>query len=268
MPRGSCLCVYPLPLYTDLYRLWSPAEAPSSAWMYVSRDQRKAVVFAFNMGMRHWSDLMPTLRLQGLDPNIEYFVTEPLPNEFTRKEDNLQVVRATEPSYQLRHPRVRLRGAALMKAGIPIQFFASDDAACFTLTDEREVAVTTGSSGDESMPHVGSNLHINNMVGYETISENVTSLTVENVRALEWPSTAAADAGSTTANSPSAACSSACACGTQINTTNRSCCPGQTYLKQVMLGPHSPLPGQQGFLLRCCGGCGFLSCNFCPFGSL
>eukprot|EP00505_MAST-04D_sp_SCG-Rhode-Island_P002002 Stramenopile-MAST_4_protein_2002 len=180
----------------DLYRLWSPAEAPSSAWMYVSRDQRKAVVFAFNMGMRHWSDLMPTLRLQGLDPNIEYFVAEPLPNEFMRKEDNLQVVRATEPSYQLRHPRVRLRGAALMKAGIPIQFFASDDAACFTLTDVREVVATTGSSRDKSIPHVGSNLHMNNTVGYETISENVTSLTVENVRALEWPSTAAADGGS------------------------------------------------------------------------
>ena len=83
-----------------------------------------------------------------------------------------------------------------MKAGIPIQFFASDDAACFTLTDVREVVATTGSSRDKSIPHVGSNLHMNNTVGYETISENVTSLTVENVRALEWPSTAAADGGS------------------------------------------------------------------------
>jgi alpha-galactosidase len=178
----------------DLFRLWSPSDAPSAAWMYVTVDRKKAVVFAFNMGMRHWSDLMPTLRLQGLDQGTDYAVTEPMPNEFTRKEDNLQVVRATEPSYQLRQPKVWLSGAALMEAGLPIQFFASDDATCFVLTAESKAGQDVAASGP-MMRHVGSNIRINNMGVYTTISDKVTSLTVENIRSVEWSGDSLANEG-------------------------------------------------------------------------
>tara|TARA_A100001015_G_C14640358_1_gene575183 strand:- start:49 stop:645 length:597 start_codon:yes stop_codon:yes gene_type:complete len=120
--------------FGNLYRLWDPKEDFCAAWMYVSYDRQNAAVFVFNTGMRHWSDLMPTLRLQGLAKNTLYEITEPMPNEFTRKEDNLQVVRATEPSYQLSSKVVYLRGSTLMLAGIPVKFFAADDAVCFKLT--------------------------------------------------------------------------------------------------------------------------------------
>ena len=47
---------------------------------------------------------------------------------------NLQVVRATEPSYQLQSKLTYLSGSTLMLAGIPIKFFAADDAVAFKLT--------------------------------------------------------------------------------------------------------------------------------------
>ena len=121
-------------VFGNLYRLWDPKDDLCAAWMYVSDDCRDAAVFVFNMGMRHWSDLIPTLRLQGLDKDVLYEISEPLPNEFTRKEDNLQVVRATEPSYQLQSKLTYLSGSTLMLAGIPIKFFAADDAVAFKLT--------------------------------------------------------------------------------------------------------------------------------------
>ena len=43
----------------ELYRLWSPFRSPWGAWMYVSRDRRRAVVFAFSVNSDHWSNIVP-----------------------------------------------------------------------------------------------------------------------------------------------------------------------------------------------------------------
>jgi alpha-galactosidase len=68
----------------ELYRLWSPFESSRAAWMYVSRDKRTAVVFAFSVNSDHWSNIVPLLKLQGLLPDAEYVVSEPLPNDMSQ----------------------------------------------------------------------------------------------------------------------------------------------------------------------------------------
>jgi hypothetical protein len=54
------------------------------AWMYVSQDKTHAVVFAFALNSDHWSNLVPRLQLQGLNPDYEYEITEPLPNNINQ----------------------------------------------------------------------------------------------------------------------------------------------------------------------------------------
>jgi hypothetical protein len=63
-----------------------------AAWMYVSRDKSQAVVFAFSLNSDHWSNLVPRLQLQGLLPEAEYEVTEPLPNNITQASGNLMII--------------------------------------------------------------------------------------------------------------------------------------------------------------------------------
>ena len=60
--------------------------------MYVSRDKSQAVVFAFSLNSDHWSNLVPRLQLQGLEPDIEYEVSEPKPNTVTQTNVDLDVV--------------------------------------------------------------------------------------------------------------------------------------------------------------------------------
>jgi alpha-galactosidase len=45
--------------FGDLYRLWNPFNNTFAAWMYVTRDKRDAVVFAFSLNSDHWSNLVP-----------------------------------------------------------------------------------------------------------------------------------------------------------------------------------------------------------------
>ena len=63
-----------------------------AACMYVSRDKKNAVVFAFSMNSDHWSNLVPRLPLQGLLADAEYEVSEPLPNNVTQQSGNLRIV--------------------------------------------------------------------------------------------------------------------------------------------------------------------------------
>ena len=60
--------------------------------MYVSRDKQQAVVFAFSLNSDHWSNLVPRLQLQGLLPDAEYAVTEPIPNNVTQASGTLMIV--------------------------------------------------------------------------------------------------------------------------------------------------------------------------------
>ena len=99
----------------------------------------------------HWSDLMPRLRLQGIDPSATYCVTEPLPNDLMRMAGTLQVVPTNTPKYQLGTPSCKLSGAALVNMGLPVTFFSEDDAVCFRLEMER---MNTGSRLSRSgLPH-------------------------------------------------------------------------------------------------------------------
>ena len=76
----------------DLYRLWNPFKAPYAAWMYVTRDKSEALVFAFSVNSDHWSNIVPRLKLQGLRPDDDYEITEPIPNNVQQQVDNLKII--------------------------------------------------------------------------------------------------------------------------------------------------------------------------------
>ena len=60
----------------DLYRLASPYEGDYYALMYVSKDKRRAVVFNYCLSFQNHSIGSHVFRLQGLDPMMNYKVTE------------------------------------------------------------------------------------------------------------------------------------------------------------------------------------------------
>jgi alpha-galactosidase len=62
--------------FGDFYRLVSPFEGPSAAWMTVSRDQRRAVVFFFQV-LAQPNAPQTVLRARGLDPDRVYTVDGP-----------------------------------------------------------------------------------------------------------------------------------------------------------------------------------------------
>ena len=59
----------------DLYRIKSPYESDFCSMMYVSKDKKRAVVFAYCLKYQGRT-LIPQLRLFGLDPEKNYKVTE------------------------------------------------------------------------------------------------------------------------------------------------------------------------------------------------
>ena len=59
----------------DQYRLISPYEHDHMALNYVSKDAKKAVLFAYDIHPR-FSAKLPVVKLQGLDPNTFYKVEE------------------------------------------------------------------------------------------------------------------------------------------------------------------------------------------------
>lgn len=61
--------------YGDLYRLVSPYKENRAALMYVDQDKNNAVVFSYTMHNRY-NEEFNNVRLQGLDPNKTYQVTE------------------------------------------------------------------------------------------------------------------------------------------------------------------------------------------------
>lgn len=60
--------------------------------MYVSRDKKEAVVLGFSVNSDHWSNLVPRLPLQGLDPNADYAITEPYPNNMMQSEGTFMMI--------------------------------------------------------------------------------------------------------------------------------------------------------------------------------
>jgi hypothetical protein len=75
------------------------------------------------------------LYLQGLSPDLEYAITEPIPS-FTSQSTNNILVEAEVSIAQLGYTSVTLTGETLMAAGLPIKFYALDDAVMFHLCVE------------------------------------------------------------------------------------------------------------------------------------
>ena len=59
----------------DLYRISSPYEGPYYSMVYVSKDSGKAVFFAYCLDFQG-ETASPVFRLQGLDPEARYRVSE------------------------------------------------------------------------------------------------------------------------------------------------------------------------------------------------
>ena len=129
------LGVAPIIRYGSLYRLWDPFKVSFASWMYVSEDKKQAVVFCFSLNSDHWSNLVPRLLLKGLDPNIEYEITEPLPNNIAQQAGNFKIIETDLSIYQLGHASVTLSGNHLMSAGLPIKFYTLDDSVMFVIKE-------------------------------------------------------------------------------------------------------------------------------------
>ena len=92
-------------------------------------------MFCFSLNSDHWSNLVPRLMLQGLDPAVEYELTEPLPNNIAQQAGNFKIVEMDTSIYQLGYDSVTLSGAHLMNAGLPIKFYTLDDSVMFVLRE-------------------------------------------------------------------------------------------------------------------------------------
>ena len=62
-------------MYGDLYRLSSPYEDDHYALMYVTKDKKRAVVFGYCIKYQGRT-LIPTFKLDGLDPEAKYSIKE------------------------------------------------------------------------------------------------------------------------------------------------------------------------------------------------
>lgn len=67
--------IKPVVLDGDQYRLVSPYDGEHSSTMYVAKDGRRAVVFAFDINPRY-AERTTNVKLQGLNPDLKYSVKE------------------------------------------------------------------------------------------------------------------------------------------------------------------------------------------------
>lgn len=136
--------IAPLVYKGDMYRLWSPFKSDSAAWMFVSRDQRHAVVFAVNT-RRIVGRLLPRLKLRGLLQNQLYRVRELCPGTMVRNPDTGAIDHAPLGVYQYAAP-LFMTGCTLQRAGLPVKFLFDADSIFFEVdaSDEPEEAVASG----------------------------------------------------------------------------------------------------------------------------
>lgn len=123
--------IAPLVYEGDMYRLWSPFKSDSAAWMFVSRDQKRAIVIAVNI-RRIVGRLLPRLKLRGLDPDRVYDVEELCPGKVVRNIDTGAIDHAPLGVYQYGVP-LTMTGCTLHKAGLPVKFLFDADSVFFEL---------------------------------------------------------------------------------------------------------------------------------------
>ncbi len=113
----------------DLYRLWSPFRTTSMAWMVVSRDQLRAIVFAFKV-TREVGRLEPRLKLRGIREDLLYCVEELCPGTVTMNPQNGAIMHDPRGVYQI-GKRIDVSGRTLMSAGLPVKFLFDGDSVCY-----------------------------------------------------------------------------------------------------------------------------------------
>lgn len=112
--------VRPLVAGGDLYRLLSPYDEGNwASQMYVSKDKKSAVLFAFSTD-NHNRGIYPTLKMQGLDPDKKYRVKEINQGRWPCFWGNEQV----------------FSGEFLSQAGIEITISRQFDSAVFLITED------------------------------------------------------------------------------------------------------------------------------------
>ena len=104
----------------NLYRLYSPYENPFASILYVDKEKKHAVLFVYGLNRLVYTDRMPAIRLQGLDPARRYRVEE------------INLPKGAEPHgvYSGRN----FGGDALMKIGLNIGLLPEYDSAAIELT--------------------------------------------------------------------------------------------------------------------------------------
>lgn len=139
--------VSPLIYEGDLYRLWDPFRCSSLAWMFVSRDKLRAIVFAFKV-TREVGRLDPRLRLRGLLPDVVYCVEELCPGTVAFNPDNGAIMHDPRGIYQMGE-RIDVSGRTLMAAGVPAKFLFDGDSLCYELCAVDEEGKKLFDLGDE-----------------------------------------------------------------------------------------------------------------------
>lgn len=123
--------VAPLVYTGDMYRLWSPFNSDSSAWMFLSRAKDHAFVIAVNM-RREVGRLEPRLKFQDLIPSAMYSVKELCPGTMVRNPHTSAIEHDPRGVYQF-GPKLVLSGFTLCRAGLPIKFMFDADSVLIEL---------------------------------------------------------------------------------------------------------------------------------------
>lgn len=120
----------------DLYRLWSPFDSTSAAWMFVSVDKKRAVVIAVSI-RRIVGQLLPRLKLRGLLPDVVYNVEELCPGTVIRNVYTGAIDHAPAGVYQLGEI-LSMTGRTLQNAGLPVKFVFDADSVIFELNESQQ----------------------------------------------------------------------------------------------------------------------------------
>ncbi|PXF43996.1 Alpha-galactosidase AgaA [Gracilariopsis chorda] len=124
--------IAPLVYEGDMYRLWSPFKSNSAAWMFVSRDQKRAVVMGINI-RRIVGRLLPRLKLRGLCPNTKYEVEELCPGTLMRNNDTGAIEHVIGGVYQYGE-KLHMTGKTLQNAGLPVKFIFDADSVLIAIS--------------------------------------------------------------------------------------------------------------------------------------
>lgn len=131
----------PLVYEGDMYRLWSPFHSDSAAWMFVSRDQSRAIVSAVNI-RRIVGRLLPRLKLRGLRPDVIYTIEEQCPGTLVRNSDTGAIDHSQYGVWQY-GVTLSMTGQTLQNAGLPVKFLFDADSVLFELKASTEGYITS-----------------------------------------------------------------------------------------------------------------------------